>query len=231
MYSEENPDFDSSVKVGIIEGNRVLGENLRRAVDATPNTRCVGVWNTAEKGLRQIEELRPLVVLMDLDLPGTSGIEATRLLKRFLPDVQVMIVSLEADPERIAEAIKAGACGFLIKPTLAGDLGLPGAATPFDCTRTVTAMARRVIETLHKRSPKMKVDEDSVPLSLRETVVARLISEGLTNKEIAGHMDLGIQTVHSHIKTIFKKLSARSRTDVAVKYLKSLQVWNPGEGR
>jgi len=72
------------------------------------------------------------------------------------------------------------------------------------------------------------VDKESVPLSLRETVVARLISEGMTNKEIAGQMEVGIQTIHSHVKTIFKKLNARSRTDVAVRYLKSLQDWTTG---
>jgi DNA-binding NarL/FixJ family response regulator len=229
MYSDTPLEFDHAVKVGIVEGNHILGENLRRAVDASPDTRCVGVWHSAKECLQKIGEARPLLVLMDLDLPGASGIAATAALKRLMPDVQVMIVSLDADPQRISEAIQAGACGYFIKPTPVGGMVSSGAVPPFGCQRTVTEMARNVIEKLHTRGQKTKLDPASEPLTSRETVVVRLIAEGCTNKEIACHMDVGLETVRTHIRTIFRKLNVRSRTEVAVKYLKSLKNWSADE--
>jgi len=229
MYSDTPLEFDHAVKVGIVEGNHILGENLRRAVDASPDTRCVGVWHSAKECLQKVGEARPLIVLMDIDLPGASGIAATAALKRLMPDVQVMIVSLDADPQRISEAIQAGACGYFIKPTSGGGQTSSGAVPPFGCQRTVTEMARNVIEKLHARGQKTKLDPASEPLTSRETVVVRLIAEGCTNKEIACHMDVGLETVRTHIRTIFRKLCVRSRTEVAVKYLKSLKNWSADE--
>lgn len=225
MYSDTPLEFDHAVKVGIVEGNHILGENLRHAVDASPDTRCVGVWHSAKECLQKIGEARPLIVLMDIDLPGTSGIVATAALKRLMPDVQVMIISLDANPQRIAEAIQAGASGYFIKPTQASS----GAVSPFGCERTVTEMARSVIEKLHTRGQKTALDKTSEPLTSRETVVVRLIAEGCTNKEIACHMDVGLETVRTHIRTIFRKLNVRSRTEVAVRYLKSLKNWKADE--
>lgn len=225
MYSDTPLESEHPVKIGIVEGNHILGENLRRAVEANPDTRCVGVWHSAKECLQHIGTARPLIVLMDIDLPGTSGITATAALKRLMPDVQVMIVSLDANPERIAEAIAAGACGYFIRPTVVSS----GGVAPFGCERTVTEMARGVIAKLHNRAPRPALDLQSEPLTQRETAVVRLIAEGCTNKEIASHMDVGLETVRTHTRTIFRKLNVRSRTEVAVKYLKSLENWKADE--
>ena len=220
MVSKNNTDIRDVTAVGIVEWDRAFGESLRMAVNSTPDTCCIGVWASAENSLGQIQSRRPFIVLVDVDSPGASGIETTALLKRSMPDVHVMIVSAEADHETLAAAIKAGACGYLIKPSPVGGRLKPDSS---DRALTVAAMARRVIGVLREQSPeKIKPGHRSIPLSRQESMVARLISEGLMNKEIADRMELSNHTVHSHLKSIFKKLKVHSRTEVAVVYLKLL---------
>lgn len=202
MIDSLSPDVGAPTEVGIIEGDVALGENLRRSLESVPGTRCIGVWNTAEKGLRSIDALRPKIVLMDIDPPGMSGIKATALLKRFLPETQVIIISTDDDRERIHEALRAGACGFLYKPS-----GL------------VPSIARRVSETLLNHRP---APDGTGSLTDREAQVAGLIAEGLTNKEIGVRLNISTQTVHGYTKIIFRKLNVRSRTEVAVRQLTAM---------
>lgn len=226
----DGTEFDDDVTVGIVEGNLVMGETLRMAMDSSQDTRCVGLWSCAKDFIGDIRERRPLVVLMDLDLPGTAGIDATALLKRDLPEIQMVILSNDPDPERIAEAVKAGAAGYLVKPTLASLLGSLAIAAPFDADRMILVKARKVIEIFHSRTPRDKLDRKRDSISPREKEVARLISEGLSNKEIASHLNVAAETARTHTRNIFKKFSVRTRTEVAVRYLKSQPQWNSEKG-
>jgi DNA-binding NarL/FixJ family response regulator len=229
MFDQLPENSGDTIEVGIVEGNHSLGESLRQTVDSIPDTRCIGVWSTAEIGLKKIEAFRPLIVLMDIDLPGMSGIKATALLKRFLPDIQVIIVSASDDHERILEALKAGARGFLLKPSAPPRRHQSRSVNPFDHALTFTTIARRVAETLHKIPAKPKRSKEPSILTVREAQVTRLISEGLSNKEIAELMNITTLTVKGYIQVIFKKLNVRSRTEVAVKHLKTLHQWSSDE--
>lgn len=222
-------DSKKPIEVAIVEDNEALGESLQRVVESIPDARCIGVWGTAEEGLKKIDAFRPSIVLMDINLPGMSGIEATALLKRHLPEVQVIIVTVHREHEQIFDALKAGACGYLIKRSRAADvrqaiLDVHSGGAPMSAE-----IARRVVEAFHQSGPTTGKDTETVSLSQRETSVAQLIAEGLANKEIADRLGISTETVRGHLKNIYEKLHVRSRTEAAVKYLDSVRHKNlPG---
>jgi len=221
------PDPKKPIEVAIVEDNQALGESLQRVVESIPEARCIGVWTTAEEGLKKIDAFRPSIVLMDINLPGMSGIEATALLKRFLPEIQVIIVTVHREHEKIFDALKAGACGYLIKRSRAADvrqaiLDVHSGGAPMSAE-----IARRVVEAFHQPLAKTVDDQEKVHLSQRETAVAQLIAEGLANKEIADRLGISTETVRGHLKNIYEKLHVRSRTEAAVKYLDSVRQRGP----
>jgi DNA-binding NarL/FixJ family response regulator len=223
--SSENP---KPIEVAIIEDNEALGESLQRVVESIPNARCIGVWGSAEEGLKKIDAFRPSIVLMDINLPGMSGIQATALLKQHMPEVLVIIVTVHREHEQIFDALKAGACGYLIKRSRAADvrqaiLDVHSGGAPMSAE-----IARRVVEAFHQKGSAGK-EQETVHLSQRETSVAQLIAEGLANKEIADRLGISTETVRGHLKNIYEKLHVRSRTEAAVKYLDSVRHKNlPG---
>ncbi len=221
------PEPKKTIEVAIIEDNVALGESLQKVVESIPNAICIGVWGTAEEGLKKIDAFRPSIVLMDINLPGMSGIEATALLKRFLPEIQVIIVTVHREHEKIFDALKAGACGYLVKRSRAADvrqaiLDVHSGGAPMSAE-----IARRVVEAFHDSSPKTANEPEPVRLSQRETDVAQLIAEGLANKEIADRLAISTETVRGHLKNIYEKLHVRCRTEAAVKYLDSVRQKSP----
>jgi DNA-binding NarL/FixJ family response regulator len=221
------PDPKKPIEVAIVEDNAALGESLLRVVESIPNARCIGVWRSAEEGLKKIDAFRPSIVLMDINLPRMSGIEATALLKRHLPEIQVIIVTVHREHEKIFDALKAGACGYLIKRSRAADvrqaiLDVHSGGAPMSAE-----IARRVVEAFHQVPARPGEEQETVHLSQRETAVAQLIAEGLANKEIADRLEISTETVRGHLKNIYDKLHVRSRTEAAVKYLDSVRKRNP----
>src|SRR6516164_3993031 len=102
-------------KIAIVEDNRVVRESLMEFVKADPECECVCVGATAERALKEIPKHQPDIVLMDIQLPDISGIECTARLKQMMPAVQIIIVTVYEDTERIFKALRAGACGYLLK--------------------------------------------------------------------------------------------------------------------
>jgi DNA-binding NarL/FixJ family response regulator len=201
--------------IAIVEDNAGLGASLRRIVERTPECKCVGVWRSGEEALAKVAAFQPEVVLMDIHLPGISGIEATARLKADLPDLLVVMVTVYTDHDKIFDALKAGACGYLLK-----------CSTPEEVRQAIVdvrkggapmspEIARRVVEAFHRPLPK---ESESVKLSPRERELLDLLSEGLSNKEIADRMTLSVETVRDYLKRIYDKLHVRSRTEAALKY-------------
>ncbi len=220
------PEPKKTIQVAIVEDNVALGESLQKVVESIPDAVCLGVWGSAEEGLKKIDAFRPSIVLMDINLPGMSGIEATALLKRHLPEIQVIIVTVHREHEKIFDALKAGACGYLIKRSRAADvrqaiLDVHSGGAPMSAE-----IARRVVEAFHVNTPIEPNQPEPVRLSQRETSVAQLIAEGLANKEIADRLGISTETVRGHLKNIYEKLHVRCRTEAAVKYLDSVRPRN-----
>lgn len=208
---------DTITHVAIVEDNAALGSGLRKIVESAPEFRCVGVWTSAEEALKKIEAFQPQVVLMDINLPGMSGIEATARVKQHLPDIQVIMVTVYRDHDKIFAALKAGASGYLLKRSTPADVR--------DAIRDVRSggapmsaeIARRVVEAFHQ-TPKPEQAQDEVKLSKRETEILELLCEGLANKEIADRLNISVETVRVHLKHVYEKLHVRSRTEAAMKF-------------
>jgi len=208
---------EPSTDVAIVEDNAALGAGLRKIVESAPEFRCVGVWTTAEDALKKIDAFRPHVVLMDINLPGMSGIEATARVKQHLPEIQVIMVTVYRDHDKIFAALKAGASGYLLKRSTPADVR--------DAIRDVRSggapmsaeIARRVVEAFHQ-PVKTSPATDEVKLSKRETEILELLCEGLANKEIADRLDISVETVRVHLKHVYEKLHVRSRTEAAMKF-------------
>ncbi len=203
--------------IAIVEDNAALGTSLRKIVESAPEFRCVGVWPSAEEALKKIDAFRPHVVLMDINLPGMSGIEATARVKQHLPEIQVIMVTVYRDHDKIFAALKAGASGYLLKRSTPAEVR--------DAIRDVRSggapmtaeIARRVVEAFHL-PPKTESTLDEVKLSKRETEILELLCEGLANKEIADRLDISVETVRVHLKHVYEKLHVRSRTEAAMKF-------------
>ena len=175
-----------TIEVAIVEDNHALGESLQKVVESIPDARCIGVWRTAEEGLKKIDAFRPSIVLMDINLPGMSGIEATALLKRHLPEIQVIIVTVHREHEKIFDALKAGACGYLIKRSRAADVRQAILDVHTGGAPMSAEIARRVVEAFHDSSPRSSGSDETVRLSQRETeAVSYTISEPTRQEAIS----------------------------------------------
>jgi DNA-binding NarL/FixJ family response regulator len=168
--------------------------------------------------LKVIPRHRPDVVIMDIELPGISGIECTARLKRVLPETQVLILTVYTDTRQIFKALEAGASGYLLKR-----------ATPDEIARSIldvknggapmsAEIARKVVQSFRKPVAAKAAIE---VLSPREAEILELLAQAYTSKEIATELGVGYETVCSHLGKIYAKLHVRSRTEAVVKYFKT----------
>jgi len=203
--------------VCIVDDDKGFRENLARFVDGAPGFRCIGTFATAEEALRQIPKQRPDVVLMDINLPRMSGIECSARLKQIDPAVQILMLTVYEDSDKIFQALTAGASGYLVKRVAPEKL--------LDAIREVHAggspmsshIARKVVQFFHHQGPSKKESEN---LSPREKEILDLIVAGYLYKEIADRLGIGLETVRTHVQHIFQKLHVRTRTEAVVKYLR-----------
>jgi DNA-binding NarL/FixJ family response regulator len=203
------------VKVAIVEDNKTTREGLETIVNLSADYRCVCVCDTAEEALALLPQFQPEVVLMDIQLPKMSGVECVARLKELLPAVQVIMVTVYQDPDRIFRALRAGASGYLLKR-----------ATPemvLNAIRDVqhggvpmsAEIARKVIQYFQTQPVAAPEVER---LSPREREILDLVVPGFSNKEIADKLKVSIESVRWHLKNIYHKLHVHSRTEAASKF-------------
>ncbi|MES2657951.1 MAG: response regulator transcription factor [Verrucomicrobiota bacterium] len=203
------------IKVAIVEDSRTTREGLRTIIDLSEEYVCVAACETGEEALKVLPRHAPAVVLMDIQLPSMSGIECVEQLKKLLPNVLVIMVTVYEDPDRIFSALRAGASGYLLKRsateqvlTAIRDVGKGGAPMSGE-------IARKVIQYFRNQS---SISKDVENLTSREKGVLELVAFGLSNKEIAGRMHVSIDAVRWHLKHIYSKLHVHSRTEAALKF-------------
>ena len=203
------------IRVAIVEDNQTILENLTRFVQTTPDFQCVCACATAEEALQVLPSHQPEVVLMDIQLPKLSGIECTARLKRLLPSVQIIMITVYEDKERISAALRAGACGYLLKRCTPEELvaavreaRLGGVPMPREIARKVIAAFQQPITTA------AEIEE----LRPSEKKIIELLALGLPNKEIANRLGLGTRTVRWHLENIYGKLHVKSRTEAILKF-------------
>jgi DNA-binding NarL/FixJ family response regulator len=179
---------------------------------------------TAEEALADLPQVKPEVVLMDINLPGMNGVECVRKLKTLLPQTQVMMLTVYEDTENIFNALAAGANGYLLKRTPTKELIEAIREVQRGGSPMTTHIARMVVQSFQKTltaGPPAGASQggDISDLSEREQQVLDLLARGLIYKEIADKLNIGYETVHTYIRRIYEKLQVRTRTEAVAKFL------------
>jgi DNA-binding NarL/FixJ family response regulator len=202
-------------RIAIVEDNKIIRESLMEFIQADPDCRCVCACATAEEALEVIPRHQPEIVLMDIQLPNLSGIECTARLKQLLPAVHIIMVTVYEDTERIFKALRAGACGYLLKRCAPEELVAAIREVRQGGAPMSREIARKVIFSF--RSP-LAVTAEVEDLSPREREILELLAEGYPNKEIANRVGVSDGTVRWHLRHVYHKLHVRSRTEAALKF-------------
>jgi DNA-binding NarL/FixJ family response regulator len=207
----------SVINVAVVEDHEWVRNSLAAQIDSCALLRCVSRHRTGEEALRHLPALHPDVVLMDINLPGINGIECVRRLKEDLPAVNILMLTVYEETEKIFDSLKAGASGYLLKQTSAQELIEAITDVHVGSSPMTGVIARKVVrffEQMGHSPPELEV------LSPRESEILNLLGEGAAYKEIADALGLSISTVRMHICGIYRKLHVHSRGEVVAKYLK-----------
>jgi DNA-binding NarL/FixJ family response regulator len=204
------------ISVVVVDDNPEIRRNLSRYIGEAPGFRCAFTCASAEEAVRTIPLNPPDVVLMDVQMPGMSGIACTAALKRLLPSLPVMMLTVYEDDEAIFNALKAGASGYLLKRSTPAKL-LEAITELYRGGAPMTSeVARRVIESFCRPNP---LEPEDGQLTTRETEILEALAKGFVTKEIAAQMDVSYDTIRYHLKHIYDKLHVHSRTEAVIKYL------------
>jgi DNA-binding NarL/FixJ family response regulator len=204
------------IRVSIVEDDPGIRENLLHFLGKAPDIKLASEHGSAEDALRHLPAIKPDVVLMDINLPGMSGIDCVRKLKAMLPGVQVLMVTVFEDGDSIFKALLAGANGYLLKNAIARDI-VPAVHDVMNGSAPLTGMiARKVVQFFTRQHAAAGAKLDISP---REREVLDLLSKGLTYKAIADRLEITVDTVRRHCHHIYQKLHVSSRTEAVVKYL------------
>jgi len=202
------------IKVAIVEDSEEIREGLCLLIDESQKFRCVGAYESGEAALRDLPKKNPDVVLMDINLPGISGIECIKRLRATKPDLPLMVLTIYENDDVIFDSLKAGASGYILKKTPSEKLleaiqDLYNGGSPMS-----SQIARRVVGTFQQMGKSARETEN---LSKREQEILSYLAKGYRYKEIADTMFISIETVRTHLRNIYEKLHVRSRAEAVIK--------------
>ena len=202
-------------RVALVEDDRGLREQLQSILKAAPGACCVGAFGSAEKALERMVAVQPDVILMDINLPGMSGIECVARLRKDLPSAHVIMLTVYEDSDRIFQALQAGADGYLVKssPT---EVLLRAIEDVYQGGAPMSShIARKVVRQFREVAPSQ---DEAANLAPRERDVLNLLARGFVYKEIAEQLGIGTETVKTYVKNICKKLHVRNRVEAVARF-------------
>ncbi len=207
-----------SIRVAIVEDDAGVRETLKTIVQKAPNLSFDGAYASAEEAFEPILANRPDVALVDINLPGKSGITLVAELKAKRPELLVMMITVYEDGDQIFDSLQAGASGYLLKRSQPQEIvqaitQLQAGGAPMSAE-----VARKVVDFFQRR-PAVK--SELKQLSAREMEILRELSKGYRYKEIADHLNIGIETVRTHVHHIYEKLHVESRVEAVMKFVQN----------
>jgi DNA-binding NarL/FixJ family response regulator len=205
------------IRIAIVEDLRDTREGLALLIDGTEGYRCTGAYRSMEAALPAIGNDPPDVVLTDIGLPGMSGIEGVRILKKRHPSLQFLMLSVYEDDERIFEALCAGASGYLLKKTPPARLLESLRETVEGGSPMSPEIARRVITLFRMFRPPKKAETDLTPHEVR---ILKLLVDGHHYKSAAAELGVSVNTIATHIKHIYEKLQVHSKSEAVARALR-----------
>ena len=202
------------IKVAIIEDEHQLRHSLAELLDTAPDFICCGDYVNCESALKRMPENLPDVILMDIELPGMSGVEGVQRIKKLWPEIEILMLTIHEDNESVFNSLRNGASGYLIKNT--------PPAVLLNCIKEVLNggapmsmnIARMIINSFHERPPH-------IPLTDREHEVLHKLREGKSYQAIANELFISKSTVKFHIKNIYRKMHVHNRMEMMLKSLQN----------
>ena len=210
--------MEKNIRILLYEDNRDLREGMTFLLQATPGLSLIGAFPDTSNLEMQIPGLKPDVVLMDIDMPGRSGIDATPVVKALNPTTQVLMLTVFEDEDKIFQAIRNGASGYLLKRTSPTEIIAAIHDVHQGGSPMTSSIARRVLHFFQQEQPVAKSKD--YDLSPREHEILRSLVKGFSYKLIADEHFISIDTVRSHIRHIYEKLQVNSKTEAVLKALK-----------
>ncbi|MFZ5517954.1 MAG: response regulator [Candidatus Zhuqueibacterota bacterium] len=200
------------INVSIIEDDDEIRESLALLINGTTGFSCISSYRDCETGIKGIEEDPPNVVLMDVGLPGMSGIDGIRIIKQKVPDIDILMLTVHGDSKLVFQALCAGACGYLIKDTQPARL-LESIKEAYEGGAPMTTQIARMVVNSFETRPH-------TDLTQRETDVLSQLCKGKSYRMIAEALFISEETVRRHIKNIYKKLEVSSKSEAVAKAFK-----------
>jgi DNA-binding NarL/FixJ family response regulator len=204
-----------AIAVSIVEDDAQARKILAGWITRASGFRLAGEWGEAESALKLLPEKQPHVVLMDINLPGMSGVEAVKKLKPSLPTTQFVMLTVYEDADHIYSALAAGASGYLLKQTPREELLRALEDVHRGGSPMTSNIARKVVQSFRQSSATAS---DGEGLSPREQEVLDLLARGYLYKEIAERLNISVPTVNTYVRRIYEKLHVRSRGQAVAKY-------------
>jgi RNA polymerase sigma factor (sigma-70 family) len=204
-----------TLRVLLVEDHAIVRQGIRALLDEEPDIAIVGEAADGNQALALAQSLRPEIVLMDLNLPGLSGIEATRQVLQLLPDVRVLVLSMYDSEEYVFRALRAGASGYVLKQSTSTELVMALRAVAAGSTFLSPGISQILISDFMRRADAQTTTDDALSiLTPREREVLELIARGLTNRQIAERLHISIKTVETHRGNMMQKLDAHDRAEL-----------------
>jgi len=204
-----------AIRVALVEDQHVTREGLSLLIGGSPGFQVCGQYESMERALEQIGNSRPDVLLADIGLPGMSGIEGVRRIHESMPELPILMLTVHEDSDSVFSAVCAGACGYLLKETPPARLlesirELHEGGAPMS-----PGIARKVVLMFQKTAPA----KDDTQLSQRQLEILRMLAEGHSYKACAASLDVGLDTIRSHVRKIYERLHVHSRSEAVWKAL------------
>jgi DNA-binding NarL/FixJ family response regulator len=218
--SDRQPIQNKKIRVLVADDQRLVRDGIASLLSIQDGIEVVGTASNGEEAVEQALAQKPEVALMDIRMPIMDGVEATRRIKRELPECQVLMLTTFDDEEYVLDALSAGACGYLLKDIPANDLASAIKAAYQGIYQLDPGVAGKMLLALSadrgRAEPAIAVPHTTADLSAREVEVLRLIAKGASNREIAEHLVISEGTVKNHISNILNRLGLRDRTQAAI---------------
>jgi len=198
-----------TIRILIADDHAVVRQGLKMFLTLDPELEIIGEAGDGRKAIEMAHQLQPDIVLMDLLMPVLGGVEATTIIRRELPDVEVIALTSVLEDKSVVDAVRAGAIGYLLKDTESDEL-----------IRSIKAAAAGQVQLSPKAAARLmrevRTPDNPETLTDRETDVLRLLAMGQANKEIAQTLSIGEKTVKTHVSNVLAKLNVSSRTQAAL---------------
>lgn len=205
------------LRAAVVEDDDLVREGLRVLIDGSPGLRCVGAWPSVEAALEELPREVPHVLLMDIALPGMSGVEGVRLVRERHPSVEVLMLTVLAERAQIFESICNGACGYLLKDTPPGRLVAALHEAKEGGAPMSPEIARKVVELFRRTAPP---PAEAAKLTPQEIRLLGLLADGHGYQAAAERLVVSVNTVRNYVRSVYEKLHVHSSSEAVSKALR-----------